>query len=186
MHSDIDSLSVSTARPSWDLWFMRHAYVVAQRGSCLRKQVGAVVVRDRDQRIVASGYNGAPSGMPECLEVGCDVRVIDGRESCVRTLHAESNALDLLGDQDHGSMTLYVTVVTCKNCALRVLQNGKIRRVVYHEWYLSQGTQETAALLSAGVERLGIRYRVELVRLDVPLEMVRGSYGDPRALDEPH
>jgi dCMP deaminase len=131
-------------RPGWDEWFMRIAYAVAERGSCKRKKVGAIVVRDRDKRIISTGYNGAPRGMPDCLDVGCDVRVIDGRESCVRTLHAESNALDLCGPlaEPH---TIYTTVIPCRNCALRIVQHG-ITRVVYHEFYQSQGTLEVKAI----------------------------------------
>src|SRR5689334_9595031 len=134
-------------RPAWDLWFMRHAYLTAQRGSCLRKQVGAIIVRDRDKRIISGGYNGAPRGMPDCLEAGCDVRVIDGRESCVRTIHAESNALDLCGaiSEPH---TLYTTVIPCRLCALRIIQAG-ITRCVFHEFYQSQGTLEVEALFGA-------------------------------------
>lgn len=123
---------------------MRLAYVTAERGSCLRKRVGALVVRDSDKRILSGGYNGAPRGLPDCLTAGCDLRVIDGRESCVRTLHAESNALDLcgrLGDEPH---TIYTTVIPCRNCALRIIQHG-IARVVYHE-YESQGTKEVEGL----------------------------------------
>lgn len=133
-------------RPDWDLWFMRLAYVTAERGSCLRKKVGALIVRDRDKRVISSGYNGAPRGMPDCLEVGCDVRVIDGRESCVRTLHAESNALDLCGPLSEPH-TIYTTVIPCRNCALRILQHG-ITRVFYHEFYESQGTKEVEALFN--------------------------------------
>ena len=132
-------------RPGWDLWFMRIAYVTAERGSCLRKRVGALVVRDSDKRIIAGGYNGAPRGLPDCLTAGCDLRVIDGRESCVRTLHAESNALDLCGRIHDEPHTLYTTVIPCRNCALRIIQHG-IARVVYHEYYESQGTKEVEGL----------------------------------------
>jgi dCMP deaminase len=134
-------------RPDWDLWFMRQAYVVAQRGSCRRKRVGAVIVRDRDKRVVSGGYNGSPRGLPDCLELGCDVRSIDGRDSCVRTLHAESNALDLAGLVDREPHTLYTTVYPCRNCAMRIVQHG-IHRVVYHEYYESQGTKEVAAMFA--------------------------------------
>lgn len=155
------------SRPNWDLWFMRHAYVTAERGSCTRKQVGAIIVRDRDRRVISGGYNGAPRGMPDCLEAGCDLRMIDGRQSCVRTIHAESNALDLCGAiaELH---TLYTTVIPCRLCALRIIQAG-IYRVVYHEFYQSQGTLEVEALFNG---------RVGLVHLDVPLSEVKASYGE--------
>lgn len=194
-------------RPGWDLWLMRIAYVTAERGSCLRKRVGALVVRDSDKRIIAGGYNGAPRGLPDCLTVGCDLRVIDGRESCVRTLHAESNALDLCGRLHDEPHTLYTTVIPCRNCALRIIQHG-IARVVYHEYYESQGTKEVESLFTtyerATVERMlrdqipqdaqydervaGMLVQWEearaagltprvLNRLDVPMEEVRASYG---------
>jgi dCMP deaminase len=137
-------------RPDWMTWFMRLAYVTAERGSCRRKQVGAIIVRDSDKRIVAGGYNGAPRGMPDCLEVGCDVRVIDGRESCVRTLHAESNALDLAGKLQ-GDHTLFSTVIPCRLCALRIIQAG-IKSVVYAEYYESQGTKEVMALFMSPLD----------------------------------
>lgn len=163
----IDSLP----RPSWDLWFMRQAYVTAQRGSCRRKQVGSIIVRDVDKRVVSGGYNGAPRGMPDCLEAGCDVRVIDGRESCVRTIHAESNALDLAGLIIGEPHTLYTTVIPCKLCALRIIQAG-IRRVVYHERYISQGTLEIEALFAR--------------RDPDSLKQCADRYGNPDALDAPY
>lgn len=178
-------------RPSWDLWLMRHAYVAAERGSCRRKQVGAVIVRNRDRRIISGGYNGAPRDMPDCLEVGCDVRMIDGRESCVRTIHAESNALDLCGVINE-SHTLYTTVIPCKLCALRIIQHG-ITRVVYHEYYESQSTREVADLFArcdpATIKRLEEQFgqevdrrhllpRVRMDRLEVPMGLVKAAYSE--------
>jgi dCMP deaminase len=166
---------------------MRLAYVTAERGSCNRKQVGALVVRDRDKRIIASGYNGAPRGMPDCIHVGCDVRVIDGRESCVRTLHAESNALDLCGPLSEPH-TLYTTVIPCRNCALRIIQAG-IQTVFYHEYYESQGTKEVEKLFADGDAmdfQSSIRdgkerrhARVVMQRVDLPMELVKPLWVEP-------
>ena len=83
--------ALKKARPSWDEYFMRIAHEVATRSTCPRLAVGAVVVRDK--RILTTGYNGSPSGMPHCEDIGCLIRVVDGRESCQRTLHAEQNAI---------------------------------------------------------------------------------------------
>lgn len=173
-------------RPDWDLWFMRQAYVTAERGSCTRKQVGALIVRDRDKRVISGGYNGAPRGMPDCLEAGCDLRVIDGRESCVRTIHAESNALDLCGPIAEAH-TLYTTVIPCRLCALRIIQAG-IQTVVYHEVYISQGTLEVEALFkrhdAATLAKYGVTdpgtmiARVEMRHLNVAFEDVKPRYGD--------
>jgi dCMP deaminase len=149
---------------------MRIAYAVALRGTCPRKQVGCVVVDDADRSIIGTGYNGSPRGLPHCTEVGCDLEDVAGRPSCVRTLHAESNALDRIVARAP-SMTLYSTVVPCHRCALRVVQIGGIGRVVYCDGYRSQSTGKTFGLFrEAGVS---------LVRLDVPLDAVVGTWMDP-------
>lgn len=148
----LDELDRLFERPDWDHYFLQIARAVALRASCRRKKVGAVLA-DGDHRIVGSGYNGAPRGLPDCFQADCDVRVIDGRESCVRTLHAESNAIDFahLGAD---SVTLYSTVIPCRLCALRIIQVG-IVRVVFEEYYESQGTKEVAALF----RRVGIELK---------------------------
>ena len=74
-------------RPSWDQYFINIAKEVATRATCSRASVGAVIVKDH--RILSTGYNGAPSGEPHCLEVGC--LMINGH--CERTIHAETNAV---------------------------------------------------------------------------------------------
>ena len=153
-------------RPNWDLWFMRQAFVVAQRGSCLRKQVGALIVRDRDHRVISGGYNGAPQGMPDCFEVGCELRDIGGKPSCVRTIHAESNALDLCGPLNEPH-TLICTVIPCRDCTLRIIQRKFITRVVYWEYYESRNTKDVEALFAD---------RIELVKLDVPSTQVVPTY----------
>ena len=162
---------IPSLRPSWDVWFLRIAYVVAQRGTCPRKQVGCVVVDNASQSILSTGYNGAPRGLPHCTQVGCDLEDIAGRPSCVRTLHAESNALDRVVTRSP-SMTLYSTVIPCHRCALRVVQFGGILRVIYHDGYRSQSTDKTSGLFrDAGIA---------LVRIDGPTEIFSGTWtGDP-------
>lgn len=81
-------------RPNWDLYFIRIAKEVASRSTCPRAAVGAVIVRDN--KILATGYNGAPAGEPHCTDVGC--MVVD--EHCVRTIHAEENAV--IHAREHG------------------------------------------------------------------------------------
>jgi len=82
-------------RPSWDTYFMRIAQEVSRRSTCLRRKVGAILVRDK--RILATGYNGAPRGLPHCAEVGClreQMNVPSGeRHELCRGLHAEMNAI---------------------------------------------------------------------------------------------
>jgi dCMP deaminase len=115
-----------TARPSWDEYFMQIAFTVAQRSTCDRAHVGCVLVRDR--RILTTGYNGAPAGLPHCDEIGH--LLIDGH--CVRTLHAEQNAI--IQGALHGvsivGATSYVTHQPCLTCA-KMLINAGVRRVVY-------------------------------------------------------
>lgn len=137
-------------RPSWDLYFLGIATAVAARASCRRKKVGAILV-DENRVIIGTGYNGAPRGMPDCFEAGCDLRMIDGRESCCRTIHAESNAIDFAMRMSN-NVTLYANVIPCRLCALRIVQVG-IGRVVFSETYISQGTLEVPKLFAgANVE----------------------------------
>ena len=124
-------------RPSWDEYFLEIAYVIAKRATCDRKHVGAVLV-DKRHRIVSTGYNGSAGGLPHCDDVGHELKEIDGRPSCIRTLHAESNVLDDAGRRSRGG-TLYVTVIPCYDCAKRIVNAG-ITRVVYGEYYESRNT----------------------------------------------
>jgi len=122
-----------TARPSWDEYFMHIAQEVARRATCLRRMVGAVVVLDK--RILATGYNGAPSGLPHCAEVGClreQMNVPSGeRHELCRGLHAEMNAL--LQGARHGirmeGATLYSTHVPCSLCCKMMINTGIVRCV---------------------------------------------------------
>lgn len=116
---------------------MSIAYMVSTRSTCDRKKVGAIIVKDR--RILSTGYNGAPSGMPDCDVVGHELKTIDGRESCVRTLHAESNAIDFSGSAVRGAK-LYTTVIPCYDCAKRIINAG-IQHVRYAEYYASRNTE---------------------------------------------
>lgn len=118
----------TVTRPPWDVYMMRLAYLAATRASCDRKHVGAVIVSP-DHRVVATGYNGAPAGMDSCDEVGH--QIVDGH--CVRTLHAESNAIDYAGRVAQGC-DLFVTVTPCWDCAKRIINSG-VNRVVYDEHY---------------------------------------------------
>ena len=115
-------------RPSWDRYFMEMAILVSTRSTCSSRQVGAVLVKDR--HVIATGYNGSPPGMAHCSDpdVGCLIQ--DGR--CVRTIHAEQNAI--LQAAIHGSntrgATIYTTHRPCDVCS-RLLAGAGIVRVVY-------------------------------------------------------
>ena len=126
------------ARPSWDEYFMRITREVEERSTCLRRHVGAVLVLER--RILATGYNGAPSGLRHCEEVGClrEARgVASGeRHELCRGLHAEMNVLiqaALHGIPVRGA-TLYCTATPCSLCA-KMLINAHIVRIVAAETY---------------------------------------------------
>lgn len=117
-------------RPGWDEYFLGIAELAAARSTCPRRRVGAVLARD--QRVVATGYNGSLRGQPHCTEVGC--LMVDGH--CKRTVHAELNALlqcALHGAASDGC-TLYTTSFPCLDCAKAMVQAG-VRRVVYRDAY---------------------------------------------------
>ncbi|MDO8585484.1 MAG: cytidine/deoxycytidylate deaminase family protein [Armatimonadota bacterium] len=125
-------------RPDWDEYFMEIAEVVAKRSTCLRRQIGAVIVKDK--RILATGYNGAPAGLPHCLELGClrdELGIASGtRHEICRALHSEQNAIvqaALYGVSTRGS-TLYCTHQPCSLCA-KMLINAGISRVVFEGEY---------------------------------------------------
>jgi dCMP deaminase len=127
-----------TQRPSLDEYFLEIAFVVGKRATCLRKNVGAVIVREK--RILATGYNGAPSGMDHCLDTGC-IREMEKipsgtrHEKC-RAVHAEQNAI--IQAAIHGvsiaGATLYCTHQPCILCTKMII-NSNIKRVVYATLY---------------------------------------------------
>ena len=126
-------------RPSWDEYFMDMAVLTAKRSTCLRRQVGAVIVKDK--HIIATGYNGAPRGVPHCDENGGCLRqqlnVPSGeRHELCRALHAEQNAIiqaATLGQSIEGG-TIYVTNQPCVICAKMIINAG-ISRIVVKEGY---------------------------------------------------
>jgi dCMP deaminase len=125
-------------RPSWDEYFMDITRVVATRSTCLRRQVGAVIVKDK--RLLTSGYNGAPQGLAHCLEAGClreQLGVSSGeRHELCRGLHAEQNAIvqAALHGVSIAGATLYCTHQPCSACAKMIINAG-IRRIVFEYPY---------------------------------------------------
>ena len=126
-------------RRSWDAYFMEVAEIVAGRATCSRAKIGAVIVKGKN--IVATGYNGSPSGHPHCTDVGCLIYVSrnpDGEEeeNCFRTIHAEINAIAQAAK--HGveidGADIYVTASPCYHC-LKTLMNTGIRRILYRKPY---------------------------------------------------
>ncbi len=127
-----------TERPDWDHYFMQIAAVVSTRSSCMRRQVGALLVLDK--RILTTGYNGAPGGLSHCREVGCirkEMQVPSGeRHELCRGLHAEQNAIiqaAVHGVAIKGSV-LYCTHYPCVVCA-KMLVNAGVLSLVLKENY---------------------------------------------------
>lgn len=126
-------------RPSWDEYFMQMAELTAQRSTCLRRNVGAVIVKDK--HIVATGYNGAPRGVAHCDEKGgClreQLKIPSGqRHELCRALHAEQNAIiqaATLGVSIEGA-SIYITHQPCVICAKMIINAG-INRIVVKEGY---------------------------------------------------
>ncbi len=118
-------------RPSWDHYFMAIAKIIGTRSSCDRLRAGAVLVKDK--RIIATGYNGAPPGLPNCDEIG---HMIEERH-CVRTIHAEHNAIlqaaKLSGTSTDGT-TVYMKYLPCIHCCKYIVAAG-IKRLVYVKDY---------------------------------------------------
>ena len=121
-------------RKSWDEYFMEIADIVKTRSTCLRRHVGAVIVKDN--RIISTGYNGAPTGLLHCTTIGCERQrqnIPSGqRHELCRALHAEQNAIiqaAKFGISTEGA-TAYITVQPCVICA-KMLINAGITRVVH-------------------------------------------------------
>lgn len=117
-------------RPSWDEYFMRIALLASTRSTCLRRQVGAVIVKDK--RVLSTGYNGSPSGLSHCLDVGClreKLKIPSGeRHELCRAIHAEQNAIiqaATSGVSIEGA-TLYSTTYPCVLCAKMIINSGII------------------------------------------------------------
>lgn len=127
------TLNKKISRPSWDEYFLSIAKLVAERSTCLRRQVGAVIVKDK--RILTTGYNGAPSGLDHCDKTGCmreKLNIPSGeRHELCRALHAEMNAM--LQAAQYGislrDSMIYCTNQPCIICAKMIINAG-IKRVV--------------------------------------------------------
>lgn len=147
-------------RPSWDQYFMKLAWLVAERSTCARHHVGAVIVRDK--RILTTGYNGAASGTKDCLELGClrnKMNVPSGtRHEICRAIHAEQNAIIQAGT--HGiniqGGTLYCTHSPCILCA-KMIVNAKIKKVFMSIEYPDES-------FKALFEEVGVEYE----SMDIP------------------
>lgn len=129
-------------RVSWDEYFMNIAREVATRSTCSRKHVGAVIVRDRT--ILSTGYNGSVRGLPHCDDVG---HMIED-DHCVRTLHAEANAIIQAAKNGTriDAAAIYVTASPCWNC-FKTIANAGLLKIVFGEFYRDQRIYEMSNVL---------------------------------------
>lgn len=130
-----------STRPSWDEYFLEIARVVATRSTCDRANVGAVIAKNKV--ILSTGYNGAPRGLAHCDDVGHEI--VDGH--CIRTAHAETNAIAQAaknGTQIEGA-SIYLTVSPCYDC-FKMMVNAGIKEVVYGNFYMSRYEASKAVL----------------------------------------
>lgn len=132
-------------RPTLDQYFLNIAEVVATRATCDRAKIGAVLVRDK--YLISTGYNGAPHGLPQCDEVGHEME----NGHCVRTTHAEQNAIIQAAVHGTSTMgaTLYTTHSPCKICA-KIILNAHITKVVSKQLYRDESVLDM--FKQAGVE----------------------------------
>ena len=131
-----------SARLSWDQYFLTITRQVAERSTCLRARVGAVIVRDKN--ILATGYNGSPAGMPHCSDIGCLIYKSqtpsgETEENCFRTIHAEINAIAQAAKNGAAirDASIYITHTPCIHC-FKVLINTGIVRICYEKEYKLQ------------------------------------------------
>ncbi len=139
-------------RPSWDEYFMDIVELIKSRSTCMRRQVGALIVKDK--RILATGYNGAPTGCKHCSEVGClrdEMNIPSGqRHELCRAIHAEQNAIVQAAHSGTSvnSGTMYVTHQPCILCAKMIINSG-INKIIFKGDYpdqLSMGILKEAGI----------------------------------------
>lgn len=140
-------------RPSWDEYFMDIVELIKTRSTCLRRQVGALIVKDK--RILATGYNGAPTGCKHCMEIGCmreKLNIPSGqRHELCRAIHAEQNAIVQAANSGTSVQggTLYVTHQPCVLCAKMAINAG-IKKIIFKGEYPDELSMNM--LDEAGVE----------------------------------
>tara|TARA_B100000959_G_scaffold86502_1_gene91868 strand:- start:1666 stop:2094 length:429 start_codon:yes stop_codon:yes gene_type:complete len=136
-------------RVSWGTYFMNIAKEVATRSTCDRKYVGAVIVREKT--ILSTGYNGSIKGLPHCDEAGHEM--VDGH--CVRTTHAEANAIVQAAKNgvEINKSAIYVTASPCYNC-FKLIANAGIKTIYYGEFYREDRILEHAE--EAGIELVSL------------------------------
>lgn len=150
-------------RPDWDSFFMAMAYLVSTRSSCLDRKVGAVIVKDKT--IIATGFNGAPRGVSDCLERGeClrNSRGIEGNdtkdyENCYAT-HGEANAIAnsaFMGGTSTNGASIYTIVYPCSGCT-KLIINAGIKKIYYAEGLNNYTSLASKIIKEAGIEEVRV------------------------------
>ena len=147
-------------RPSWEQYFLTITRQVAERSTCKRAKVGAVIVRDKN--ILATGYNGAPAGLAHCTEVGCliyESKTPSGEieENCYRTIHAEINAIAQAAKNGVSirDAAIYVTHTPCIHC-MKVLLNTGIKQIFYERDYKANTVRDLLASTDVVIKRVEV------------------------------
>ncbi len=147
-------------RPDWHDYFMEITHLVATRSTCVRRQVGAVIVKDK--RILSTGYNGAPQGMAHCLDIGClreKLNIPSGqRHELCRALHAEQNAIiqaATSGTNIQGA-DIYVTHFPCSLC-MKMIINSSLEAIYYAAGYPDELSKEFAS--ESGIKMVEMKYQ---------------------------
>ncbi len=154
-------------RPTWDEYFMEVANAIAKRATCDRGRSGCVIAKDN--QILATGYVGAPAGLPHCDEVGHQMRKMlheDGTitEHCVRTVHAEQNAICQAAKRGVAinGATLYCRMTPCRTCAMLIINCGIVRVVSeyrYHDADESESMFKMAGIVLEYVHNEVLKYK---------------------------
>ncbi|MFA6804978.1 MAG: cytidine/deoxycytidylate deaminase family protein [Candidatus Methanomethylophilaceae archaeon] len=149
-------MTLSMKRPSNDEYFMSMAYLVSSRSTCIRRKVGAIIVKDK--HILSTGYNGSPKGTRHCEELGCireQLNIPSGtRHELCRGVHAEQNAVAqaaYFGVSVNGG-TVYCTTFPCSMCA-KILINSGITEIVYDNGYMDELSKELLAETDIKIRR---------------------------------
>jgi len=148
-------------RPSWDEYFLKITEDVGSRGTCDRGHAGSVIVKNN--RIISTGYAGAPSGLPSCDDVGHEMQTViteEGTESrhCIRTAHAEQNAINnaaRIGVAIEGG-TLYCKMTPCYKCAQSIINSGIIRVIASKDYHGGDRTKDIFKQANIKLEILGL------------------------------
>jgi len=145
-------MAMTRRRKSWDEYFMDLAFTVAERATCPRRHVGAVLVKNK--KLMGTGYNGSPAGVADCYDRGCLIEryVEDGveHERCIRSIHAEVNLILFTDRADREGGTVYVTDEPCWNCA-KMLANSGIVEIVYERPYEKDHEKVERLMAEAGI-----------------------------------